>query len=185
MSLQTLLLLCLEVKDNEELIIIAYADHPFWAHLVGSLKRYDMSWFGSPYITNMFSTGCHFFSTMHRTFRQHIWGQRDDGVMASMVVLEAKHKLNGHVVTPLFEHLGASSWHKSDASMVLRIGRGVEWLKSHVASVSVFALIFAALGMVGSFAWALKTKRKRACDRSRLATSKDQEQGLMEERQHL
>lgn len=64
-------------------------------------------------------SGCHFLSTMHRTYKDQ----------ASLRILDPSHKLNGHVVTPLFEHLGASSWHKGDAKMILRLGLLIENLK--------------------------------------------------------
>lgn len=56
---------------------------------------------------------------MHRTYQDQ----------ASLHILDSSHKLNGHVVTPLFEHLGASSWHKGDAKMILRLGLFIETLK--------------------------------------------------------
>lgn len=33
------------------------------------------------------------------------------------------HRLNGNVITPLFHHLGASSWHSFDASLIVSLGR--------------------------------------------------------------
>jgi hypothetical protein len=36
---------------------------------------------------------------------------------------ELMHRLNGDVITPLFHHLGASSWHSYDAALIMSIGR--------------------------------------------------------------
>ncbi len=34
------------------------------------------------------------------------------------------HSLNGPVSTPLFNHLGSSSWHSYDAAMIVSLGKG-------------------------------------------------------------
>jgi hypothetical protein len=34
------------------------------------------------------------------------------------------HNLNGPVSTPLFNHLGSSSWHSYDAAMIVSLGKG-------------------------------------------------------------
>jgi hypothetical protein len=39
------------------------------------------------------------------------------------------HSLNGDVVTPLFHHLGTSSWHSFDASFIVLLGRSAALLK--------------------------------------------------------
>ncbi len=103
--------------------IVSAPGHPFWKHVVESIPRYDLEWFDSPYLTNMFSTGCHFLSTIHRQM------PLSERVGSNMRILDQKHKLNGHVTTPLFEHLGASSWHKGDAKAVLLLGKCVEFFK--------------------------------------------------------
>lgn len=36
--------------------------HPFLKNVVDNLPRYNINWFGLPYATVMFSTGCHFLS---------------------------------------------------------------------------------------------------------------------------
>lgn len=37
------------------------------------------------------------------------------------------HTLSGRVSTPLFDHLGSSSWHGYDAALLTRLGRGGRW----------------------------------------------------------
>ena len=56
---------------------------------------------------------------MHRTYPEQY----------TLKILDSVHKLNGHVTTPLFEHLGASSWHKGDAKLILHLGAIVETAK--------------------------------------------------------
>ena len=36
--------------------------HPFVGELVNNLPRFNLNWFGLPYPTVMFSTGCHYAS---------------------------------------------------------------------------------------------------------------------------
>lgn len=33
------------------------------------------------------------------------------------------HRLNGPVKTPIFDHLGSSSWHSYDAAMIVSLGK--------------------------------------------------------------
>ncbi|EPQ61256.1 hypothetical protein GLOTRDRAFT_113658 [Gloeophyllum trabeum ATCC 11539] len=111
--------------------IVARPNHGFLEFVVGKVKKYDLRW-GMPYVTNMFSTGCQFWSTMHTLYPHR----------EQLTVLPQEYKLNGHVLTPLFEHLGASSWHRSDARLILLIGKTIESVKS--SPVLVVALLFLA-----------------------------------------
>lgn len=138
--------------------------HPFWGeHLIPQLQRYDLHWFGSPYITNMMSTGCHFFSTMHRTFAK----QQELGI------LDAPNKLNGHVTTPLFEHLGASSWHKGDAKAILQMGKAVEAIKKRPVASSAIGLggFLFLIAILALLILAIRRLRRSASLRHRKRTS--------------
>jgi len=42
-------------------------------------------------------------------------------------VLPREYKLGGHSITPIFEHLGAASWHRGDATAIKLVGRFFEW----------------------------------------------------------
>ncbi|CAH7668299.1 hypothetical protein BY996DRAFT_6432759 [Phakopsora pachyrhizi] len=95
--------------------MMAKAGHPFLAQLVQSLKTYDRSWFGIPYLDIMFSTGPMFLSTEHMKF------PTSDRSQQLRILGGAEHRLRGKVVTPLFRHLGASSWHQGDVQVILRI----------------------------------------------------------------
>jgi len=95
--------------------MMAQAKHPFTEQLIKSLKYYDRTWLGVPYFDIMLSTGPMFLSTEHLRFPVP---QR----FTQLRILGGRqHRLNGRVVTPLFRHLGASSWHQGDAKLVLKI----------------------------------------------------------------
>lgn len=64
------------------------------------------------------SAGCHFISTMHATYPKR----------SSLRVLPLSYKLGGPSRTPIFDHLGAASWHRGDASFIVVLGYFVEWL---------------------------------------------------------
>lgn len=38
------------------------------------------------------------------------------------------HSLNGHVSTPIFDHLGSSSWHSYDAYLIVLVGKSAKWM---------------------------------------------------------
>jgi len=46
---------------------------------------------------------------------------------SNLRVLPREYKLGGHSITPIFEHLGAGSWHRGDAAAIKLIGRFFEW----------------------------------------------------------
>ena len=46
---------------------------------------------------------------------------------SNLRVLPREYKLGGHSVTPIFEHLGAASWHRGDAAAITLIGHFFEW----------------------------------------------------------
>jgi len=46
---------------------------------------------------------------------------------SNLRVLPREYKLGGHSITPIFEHLGAASWHRGDASAIIVVGRFFEW----------------------------------------------------------
>lgn len=141
--------------------IASIPNHPFWSHVEDNLITFNVDWFNSPYITNMFSTGCHFLSTMHRLY----------GDQTSLAVMDRANKLNGHVQTPLFEHLGASSWHKGDAKAILRVGHHIESLKEHFFSL----LIFFIVSSCGIFLACASLHRLRLLRKKKLADYEDVE----------
>jgi hypothetical protein len=46
---------------------------------------------------------------------------------SNLRVLPREYKLGGHSITPIFEHLGAASWHRGDATAIKLIGNFFEW----------------------------------------------------------
>ena len=46
---------------------------------------------------------------------------------SNLRVLPREYKLGGHSITPIFEHLGAASWHRGDARAIVIIGSFFEW----------------------------------------------------------
>ncbi|KAK3899523.1 glycosyltransferase [Staphylotrichum tortipilum] len=99
--------------------MMASKGNEYVGRLVDSLRRYNRHWLGLPYPTVMFSTGCHYASTIHafhpnRTSLKILAGPRSQPRM---------HNLNGPVSTPLFNHLGSSSWHSYDAAMIVGLGK--------------------------------------------------------------
>lgn len=90
----------------------------FVSELVDSLPRYNRFWFFLPYVAVMFSTGCHYASTIfttqsNRTTIRILGGTPDSPHL---------HMLNGFAETPLFRHLGSSSWHSFDAALINWLG---------------------------------------------------------------
>lgn len=51
------------------------------------------------------------------------------------------HSLNGPVSTPIFNHLGSSSWHSYDAAMIVGLGKTHGW-KLPLAFVAGVACAF-------------------------------------------
>jgi hypothetical protein len=51
------------------------------------------------------------------------------------------HNLNGPVSTPIFNHLGSSSWHSYDAAMIVSLGKNQGW-KLPLVGVAVVGLAF-------------------------------------------
>ena len=89
---------------------------PFVKDLVDNLPKYDKQWLELPYATVMFSSGCHYASTIY-VEQQNRTGLR--------ILPGPLHSLSGRVSTPLFDHLGSSSWHTSDALFIRQFGKTV------------------------------------------------------------
>lgn len=130
--------------------ILSEPRHPFLTSVISEIGRYDMSW-PLPYLENMFSTGCMFISMQYARFggwdkraaRMRILGS--DGEMEPQM-------LRGHVVTPLFEHGGESSWHSWDGQWVVLAGR---YWRLLVFCIGMLTVVFCALS------WKLSRKRPR------------------------
>lgn len=101
--------------------ILSRPRHPFWEHLLARVEGSDLNW-GLPYVENMLSTGCMFFSNAWMDYTSALT-KTDSHLEERVFVLAdekqdlAPHMLRGAVKTPLFDHAGASSWHKRDAAV--------------------------------------------------------------------
>ncbi|KAL3957254.1 hypothetical protein ACCO45_007832 [Purpureocillium lilacinum] len=101
---------------------VACLGHAFLEHLIEAVPRYDMFWglpMRVPYVENMLSTGCMFFSNRWMSFVRMLASTSLADATGDM----AAHMLRGKVTTPLFAHGGASSWHSWDAALIILIGK--------------------------------------------------------------
>ena len=62
------------------------------------------------------------------------------------------HSLNGRASTPIFNHLGSSSWHSYDAAMIVTLGKSKSW----VTPVLLMG------GVVVAFLIIMRIKRRRS-----------------------
>ncbi|EFY87672.1 hypothetical protein J3459_017832 [Metarhizium acridum] len=93
--------------------MMASKGNAFVGDIVRNLTVYNKEWLGLPYATVMFSTGCHFASVIH----VYEFDRTDLKILPGPL-----HSLNGRVSTPIFDHLGSSSWHSYDAKLIVTIG---------------------------------------------------------------
>ncbi|OTA01658.1 GT32 glycosyltransferase family 32 protein [Trichoderma parareesei] len=114
--------------------MMASRRNDFVGALVGNLETYNKRWLGLPYATVMFSTGCHYASVVHAA-------QPQPGRGELKVLPGPMHSLNGHVKTPIFEHLGSSSWHSYDARFIMSLGRRLHQIVFFCVGVMLVVLI--------------------------------------------
>ncbi|KAG6009075.1 hypothetical protein E4U43_000057 [Claviceps pusilla] len=96
--------------------MMASKDNAFVGDIVRNLTVYNKDWLGLPYPTVMFSTGCHFASVIH----VYESNRTDLKILPGPL-----HSLNGKVSTPIFDHLGSSSWHSYDAKLIVTVGNRI------------------------------------------------------------
>lgn len=101
------------------------------------LKLYDRDWFNLPYATVMYSTGGHFASTIH----VRAPNRGDLKILAGPPDNFKLHTINGPVSTPLFNHLGSSSWHSYDGLIIMSLGKNLKFIIPGII-LSVIALRF-------------------------------------------
>ncbi|KAK0630945.1 glycosyltransferase family 32 protein [Bombardia bombarda] len=104
--------------------MMASKGNKYVGDLVRNLARYNRHWLWLPYPTVMFSTGCHYASTIHAFQRN----RHELKILAGPRSNPNMHSLNGQVTTPIFDHLGSSSWHSYDAAMIVTIGKSGKWV---------------------------------------------------------
>ena len=120
--------------------IISSRGHPLLSQMITFLPRFNVSFILS-YATVMFSTGCMFISAHMQLFSRRRWGR------STILVLDGvENMLNGNVDTPLFRHLGTSSWHSSDAKFIRKIVGGVR--QAPVGMGWILLLVVVVVGAV-------------------------------------
>jgi inositol phosphorylceramide mannosyltransferase catalytic subunit len=123
--------------------IIASRGHPLLSQMITFLPRFNLNFIFS-YATVMFSTGCMYISSHMQLYTRRRWGKN------TVLVLDGvENMLNGNVDTPLFRHLGTSSWHSSDAKFIRKIVGGVR--KSPIGMGWICILL--VLGVIGVYVY--------------------------------
>ncbi|KAM3514411.1 hypothetical protein MY11210_001965 [Beauveria gryllotalpidicola] len=153
--------------------IVSHKGHGFLSHLLRSVPSHDLHWgllFRLPYIENMFSAGCMFFSNMWMSYaRTLVSGRALDKVhvLGDENGRLAPHMLRGVVTTPLMAHGGASSWHGWDAAVMVTIGR-------YYLFIVIVAALTATLGIIS-------VVRRCLCGRVRRRRMSAQKTGVLSE----
>ncbi|KAH0499680.1 hypothetical protein TgHK011_006857 [Trichoderma gracile] len=114
--------------------MMANRRNDFVGALVGNLETYNKRWLGLPYATVMFSTGCHYASVMHAA-------QPQPGRGELKILPAPMHSLNGRVKTPIFEHLGSSSWHSYDARFFMSLRRELNQVVLFCVGIALVVLV--------------------------------------------
>ncbi|KAH8705782.1 putative glycosyl transferase [Talaromyces proteolyticus] len=135
--------------------------NPFVHELVDNLSRYNHAWFFLPYVTVMFSTGCHYASTIF-TLHKNRSALR---ILGGIPGHPRLHMLNGYVDTPLFRHLGSSSWHSFDAFLINWLGHRQKGL-----IIVIFIVLSFLVGSLVTTCLTLRQRRRYAALRSRLSS---------------
>lgn len=131
--------------------LMASARHPFIKTLVYQLPLFDRN-FVLPYATVMFSTGCMYISALFSLY--------PDQERLRILDYE-RHRLSGHVTTPLFQHHGSSSWHSNDASFIKFANNVLKVMYRH----RTLLLIVVCLSFVALFIL-MNPRKRRQRDKS-------------------
>lgn len=138
--------------------MLASPNHPFVKSLVNSLPIFNHAWPLLSYVTIMFSTGCHYASWVSPMIYEPsvlLWltssflcrtvytlqkDRSDLRILSGTLDNPNMHMLNGFVDTPLFRHLGSSSWHNKDARLILLL-KDIELKMIFLASVILIGVL--------------------------------------------
>ncbi|CEJ89794.1 hypothetical protein VHEMI05619 [[Torrubiella] hemipterigena] len=136
--------------------ILTQPGHSFLERLLSAIPRHDLAWAAPmrlPYIENMLSTGCMFFSNQWIKYAErYVSGEETESVMvlADKEGDIAPHMLRGIVQTPIMAHGGASSWHGWDAAAIVAIGKHYKSIVSLVAVGFTLAILCVLLRCLGT-----------------------------------
>ncbi|KAK5124449.1 hypothetical protein LTR85_001666 [Meristemomyces frigidus] len=138
--------------------ILARPHHGFLAKVLENVAGKDMRW-PMPYVENMLSTGCMFFTNRWMDYVRDLRGKigsvaEEDKVytLADQYGDMEPHFLRGKATTALFYHGGASSWHSWDAAVIVLIRKHYGYF---LMLIGVGLLAFVAL------VWRLTTQSHR------------------------
>ncbi|KAK3058298.1 hypothetical protein LTR09_001376 [Extremus antarcticus] len=124
--------------------ILSRPHHGFLQHLLDGVESRDLLW-GMPYIENMLSTGCMFFSNRWMSYVRSLSAHSGDEervfILADQTGDIEPHMLRGKVTTPLFTHGGASSWHGWDAAAIVMIGKHYYYFAAFLGCVFSLAVL--------------------------------------------
>lgn len=172
--------------------ILSRPHHPILEQLLTKVPSHDLPW-GSPYVENMLSTGCMFFSNCWISYARYFTKQLKRGLANPkenrIYVLADEnggldtHMLRGAVTTPLFKHGGASTWHSWDAAIILFLGKHYRYAIMTIALLSAIILVFVGWRLLRKFSrkrrsWT-SAKRGRIC--TPRAVNEEWELGVMNE----
>lgn len=150
--------------------ILSRSGHPFLDKVIAAIGGQNLNW-GLPYVENMLSTGCMFVSNLWMAYarkeRLHKYEDQVFLLADENGGLEGQ-MLRGKIVTPLFEHGGASSWHGWDAAAIVLVG------KHYQAVVGVVGVLLgvAVLAGVSRCVRGFGRRRRRSLDEEEQALSK-------------
>ncbi|KAJ5485447.1 hypothetical protein N7539_005435 [Penicillium diatomitis] len=134
-------------------MMLASPNNTFVNSMVESLPRFNHVFPLLPYVTVMFSTGCHYASTIFTLQKE----RSNYRILSGTTDKPRLHMLNGYVNTPLFRHLGSSSWHEGDARLIL--------LLKHTDPKYIALAAFVAITVLVSSIWCMCMIRYRLLSR--------------------
>jgi len=102
------------------------ANQTFFKEVMEALSSTNNRWYGSPYLTVMYSTGSMFISLVYNSLS----AEQQKNVLILPPELYSERK------TRYFKHLRGSTWHSSDALLIQHITR--HWL---LLSSSILVLL--------------------------------------------
>ncbi|GAB7360524.1 hypothetical protein MBLNU230_g8473t1 [Neophaeotheca triangularis] len=150
--------------------ILARSGHPFLDKVIAAIAGQDLNW-GLPYVENMLSTGCMFVTNLWMEYARH---EREHAPEDKVYLLADENgnlegqMLRGAIVTPLFEHGGASSWHGWDAATIVLVGKHYQ----AVAGVAIALVVAGVLALGVKLLRGYGRRRRRSLDEEEQALSK-------------
>ena len=141
-------------------LILSKPHHAFSKHLLSGVGSKDLGWV-LPYVENMLSTGCMFFSNRWMSYVRSLSKiSAESGYEDKVYILADQdgaiepHMLRGAITTPLFKHGGASSWHGWDAAAIVFVGEHYCYFLTMMGLGAMFAI---------AILWKVYKRKRREC----------------------